>query len=74
MATDGPVRTLCVRLSADEEKVKEVIVDSRINLAMLEALDGASQSYVSKAVDVGMLWQDLELQVSIWQRSFSPIL
>ena len=56
----------------DGEKVKEVIVDSRINkvlamrtdsVAMLEALEAISEFYVSNTVDARrMLRQDLELQ------------
>jgi cell fate (sporulation/competence/biofilm development) regulator YlbF (YheA/YmcA/DUF963 family) len=59
-------------MSTDGEKVKEVIVDSRINkvlamrtdsVAMLEALDAISEFYVSNTVDARrMLRQDLELQ------------
>jgi hypothetical protein len=59
-------------MSTDGERVKEVIVDSRINkvlamrtdsVAMLEALDAISEFYVSNTVDARrMLRQDLELQ------------
>lgn len=59
-------------MNVDGEKIKEVIVDSRINkvlamrtdsVAMLEALDAISEFYVSNTVDARrMLRQDLELQ------------
>lgn len=59
-------------MSAEGERIKEVIVDSRINkvlamrtdsVAMLEALDAISEFYVSNTVDARrMLRQDLELQ------------
>eukprot|EP00598_Pedospumella_elongata_P010656 CAMPEP_0185015088 /NCGR_PEP_ID=MMETSP1098-20130426/99657_1 /TAXON_ID=89044 /ORGANISM="Spumella elongata, Strain CCAP 955/1" /LENGTH=696 /DNA_ID=CAMNT_0027544203 /DNA_START=42 /DNA_END=2129 /DNA_ORIENTATION=+ len=59
-------------MSVDGERIKEVIVDSRINkvlamrtdsVAMLEALDAISEFYVSNTVDARrMLRQDLELQ------------
>lgn len=59
-------------MATEGERIKEVIVDSRINkvlamrtdsVAMLEALDAISEFYVSNTVDARrMLRQDLELQ------------